>query len=270
LVINPQFDHASTFSDGLAAVRAGDKYGYINKDGKYEINTQFEFAGDFYSGIALVRAADKWGFINKKGQYVVNPQFKNVKNEASIEAPPDCIESDYYDTSEFIKLFFEREAGNTFDGINASTTLEALSNHPAYGAGVSAQGFNYAEYNQTIPLTKDISIRRIMFYFAKKPIYIEVETYNSWGNRSTRREMDFSATPDAIMYDFGLSGKASEKRSVLIGALRTEIERRNGQTMNMENNAYRLYQDNGKFNYVVGEEGGSIGFVIAFNKEGMK
>ena len=28
-VINPQFDGASSFSDGLAAVRIGDKWGYI-------------------------------------------------------------------------------------------------------------------------------------------------------------------------------------------------------------------------------------------------
>ena len=30
-VIKPQFDYAGTFSEGLAAVRIGDKYGYISK-----------------------------------------------------------------------------------------------------------------------------------------------------------------------------------------------------------------------------------------------
>ena len=67
--INPQFDKADVFSEGLAAVRlgggglgpfpddpqplspfhggGGGRYGYINPDGKYVINPQFEDAGIF-------------------------------------------------------------------------------------------------------------------------------------------------------------------------------------------------------------------------------
>ena len=33
--IRPQFDVANNFSEGLAAVKMGDRYGYINKEGQY-------------------------------------------------------------------------------------------------------------------------------------------------------------------------------------------------------------------------------------------
>ena len=254
LVINPQFDGASPFSDGLAAVRTGGKYGYINKDGKFEINTQFDYAGDFSNGTALVCSTDKWGFIDKKGQYVVNPQFKHIKIEPSIDSRPEFVESDYYDASEFIKLFFEKETGNTFDGIKSSTTLEELSDHPVYGVGMNARESNYADYRQTIPITKDISIRNISFLFHSTPIYKTVEAYNHWGNRTTKKEFDFSATPDIIVYQFVLSGKASDKRGAVINALKTEIERRHRQSMksmDVGREVYCLFQDNGRLNFAI-------------------
>jgi len=35
-VINPQFDNAASFSDGLARVEVGNKWGYIDKTGKFD------------------------------------------------------------------------------------------------------------------------------------------------------------------------------------------------------------------------------------------
>ena len=266
LVINPQFDAASFFSDGLAAVQSGGKFGYISKDGKYVINPQFEYAEGFHNGVALVRSADRWGFINKKGQYIVNPQFTHIKHESSNEDSPDFIESDYYDASEFVKHFFERENGNTFDDISASTTLEKLANHPVYGAEVNARESYYADYRQIIPITNEISISHIEFYF-KTPIYEIVETYNDWGYRSTSKNYNFKATPDAIAYQFNLYGKAYEKRSVIMNALKTEVERRQGQqmkSMDADRNIYCLFQDNGKLSFAIDVE--NVTFQVAFKK----
>jgi hypothetical protein len=83
IVINPQFDAADAFSEGLAAVRIGDdktgKWGFIDETGKYVVNPQFDFAYSFAEGLARVRTGDsvsgKWGYIDKTGKYVVNPQF---------------------------------------------------------------------------------------------------------------------------------------------------------------------------------------------------
>lgn len=243
LAVNPQFDDASAFSEGLAAVKSAGKYGYIGKDGKYAINPQFEYAGDFQGGIALVRSADKWGFINKKGQYTVNPQFRRVKSESFADTRDDLIESDYYDTSEFIRLFFGREAGNSFDGVDASTTLEKLSEHPVYGPGLNARTSNSADYRQSIPLTNDISIGRVEFIFENFPIY-------EYGYNRTQK-WNFGATPDAIVYRFDLGGKAWEKRHVVINALKTEIENRCGQPMEGNGDNYYLIRGDGKLGFII-------------------
>ena len=66
-VINPQFDDAFPFSEGLAHVRIGDyqtgKAGFIDKTGAFVINPQFDFAASFSDGLAHVRIGGKWGFI---------------------------------------------------------------------------------------------------------------------------------------------------------------------------------------------------------------
>ena len=66
-VINPQFDDAYPFSEGLAVVRIGDyetgKLGFIDKTGAFVINPQFDDAESFSEGLAAVEIDDKWGFI---------------------------------------------------------------------------------------------------------------------------------------------------------------------------------------------------------------
>ena len=200
---------------------------------------------------------------------MVNPQFNHVKPEPSIDARPDFVESDYYDTSEFIRLFFERESGNTFDGITASTTLAELSEHPTFGADMNARDINVADYRQALTITRDISIGSISFRFDNTHIYTSVPTYNSWGYHSGyRRDFNFDATLDAVMYNISLSGKAYDKRSVVFNALKSEIERRQGQTMiNVENDYYYLLQSNGKLSYLVGLNGREIAFWVAFSEE---
>ena len=89
IVINPQFDGISDFSDGLAAVgNKKDKdsedliWGYIDNSGKIIINPQFKSAGDFKEGKALVSDGKKYGYVDKKGLYAINPQFEDA-NEFS-------------------------------------------------------------------------------------------------------------------------------------------------------------------------------------------
>lgn len=51
------------------------KYGYIDKTGKYIINPQFDSAGFFFDGLAVVRIKGMYGYIDKKGNFIINPQF---------------------------------------------------------------------------------------------------------------------------------------------------------------------------------------------------
>ena len=264
MVIKPQFDDASSFSDGLAVIRVGEKYGYINKDGNTKINPQFEYAGNFHNGSAPVFNNGKWGLINKTGQYIANPLYSSIKLEVSPNIDEDLVESEYYDISEFFKWFFEKESGNTFDGINASTSLEELSNHPLYGAGLNARedtrGNSYADCNQETKITNDISIRNILFYF-DKPIYKVIETYNR-GFRSTRKEIDLNTVLVEFRYELVLSGKAWDKRNTVVSALKTEIERHYGQQMQ---DGYFLKRDVGKLSFCIVDKGVILQLGVNFN-----
>ena len=87
IMIKPQFDSVSAFSEGLAAVQIGDKWGYIDTDGKIVINPQFDGITTFSGGLAVVSVSGNTGSIDKKGKYVVNPgQFNMQLAHGDIEA----------------------------------------------------------------------------------------------------------------------------------------------------------------------------------------
>ncbi len=55
IVIGAQFEAADAFSEGMARVKIGEKWGYIDKTGKLVIAPQFDEADAFSDGVALVR-----------------------------------------------------------------------------------------------------------------------------------------------------------------------------------------------------------------------
>lgn len=61
VVIQPQFEQADSFSEGLARVKIGDKWGYIDKTGKLAIPAQLNEAEAFSEGLALVRTYQNVG-----------------------------------------------------------------------------------------------------------------------------------------------------------------------------------------------------------------
>lgn len=91
--INPQFDAAYSFNDGLAAVGSYNKdthemlYGFINTNGDIAINYQFKGCNGLFSeGLASVYDGKKFGFIDKSGKFVINPQFNNAGNFKNSKA----------------------------------------------------------------------------------------------------------------------------------------------------------------------------------------
>ncbi|MGL6209374.1 MAG: WG repeat-containing protein, partial [Paracoccaceae bacterium] len=62
-IIQPQFDQAYSFSDGLAGVQIGDKRGFILPDGTFAATPQFDDFWRHDGGIVPVRVGDEWGVI---------------------------------------------------------------------------------------------------------------------------------------------------------------------------------------------------------------
>ena len=71
-----KYDGAGGFSGGLATVYLEDKgCGFIDKTGKEKIEPQFEEATCFSEGLAGVHIKDKWGVIDNAGRLVIKPQY---------------------------------------------------------------------------------------------------------------------------------------------------------------------------------------------------
>jgi hypothetical protein len=95
-VIEPRFDGASGFSEGLAPVQVSGKWGYADKTGKIVIAPQFEEAGGFSEGLALAegggfsgawllhegQAFAKRGYIDRQGRWVFDQRVRRYLYES--------------------------------------------------------------------------------------------------------------------------------------------------------------------------------------------
>lgn len=77
--IQPRFDRAEDFSEGLAAVQVGEQWGFINRSGRVVIRPHFDLACPFIEGVAGVRVVVdgkfKWGYVNRRGWWVIKPEL---------------------------------------------------------------------------------------------------------------------------------------------------------------------------------------------------
>lgn len=77
--------YAYNFSYGLSVIKVGNKWGYMNEQGKRVIPPSFEWAGDFATnGLAVVQKGGKYGFINQQGTLVI-PAIYDAAHSFSAE-----------------------------------------------------------------------------------------------------------------------------------------------------------------------------------------
>jgi hypothetical protein len=81
-IINAQFDAGKDYDpvSGLARIKTGDKWGYVNKTGQLSYIPDSEIFEDFNSGLARGRKADKFGFFNNKMEWVIEPQYDGARD----------------------------------------------------------------------------------------------------------------------------------------------------------------------------------------------
>jgi hypothetical protein len=73
MMVNPVYENAKAFNEGLAAVQRESKWGYIGTNGTTMIPLIYEEAGDFHQGLAQVKTNGDLCWVDKEGQIVWRP-----------------------------------------------------------------------------------------------------------------------------------------------------------------------------------------------------
>jgi hypothetical protein len=134
----------SSFHGGLAAVKSGDRWGYIDTNGALVIQPQFEAAYDFSEGMAAVRVGEKWGYIDSSGQMVIQPQFEAAsKFTEGLAAFPQNEQYGFIDASGTVVIAPQfASAGEFHEGLAAVKVGELWGYIDAKGALVIPAQFS--------------------------------------------------------------------------------------------------------------------------------
>jgi len=115
IIIKPQYIDAEPFSEGLAAVSNGKKYGFINSRGDTIIPFTYDetFMG-FNNGLSDVTLCDSCGFINKKGKIVIPLIYETCYPFMSNYAQVETFDGDYLVTDKRGKTYNEDEISDKY------------------------------------------------------------------------------------------------------------------------------------------------------------
>jgi hypothetical protein len=88
-IINPDFDDAGSFVDGLAKVRVNGKYGFIDLRGRRVIGLEFDdvLYNFFRGGLPRVKIGNKYNFIDRAGKIVSDQEFDDTRSFEDGLAP---------------------------------------------------------------------------------------------------------------------------------------------------------------------------------------
>jgi hypothetical protein len=77
-IVSPKkfiYGEAFSFSEGLAAVKKGNKYGYINRKGELVLPFVYDSVRSFKEGLAAVKQNGEYVFIDKNGQIIFSYDY---------------------------------------------------------------------------------------------------------------------------------------------------------------------------------------------------
>ena len=66
-----KYDWVGSFSEGLAKVKLGDKYGFIDKTGKEVVPPKYDDLVFFSKGLAKVELDGQWGLVDRTSKEII-------------------------------------------------------------------------------------------------------------------------------------------------------------------------------------------------------
>jgi hypothetical protein len=82
-----RYNEIESFSEGRAAFRVGNKWGFIDRDGNEVVPPRYDKVGWYSEGRAAVCIGGKWGFIDRDGNEVVPLRYDAVRRFYLGHAP---------------------------------------------------------------------------------------------------------------------------------------------------------------------------------------
>lgn len=131
----------SSYSEGLALVQEQDfngikgKWGYMDRFGKLQIPIQWDSASPFCEGLAAVQLDGKWGYIDTAGDIVIPLQFGHAYSFSEGMAVVRDIETQkegYINTSGDIVVPLEYDHAFTFTDGFGKVNMYARDGNPGY------------------------------------------------------------------------------------------------------------------------------------------
>ena len=240
VVINPQFDGlACGFGkrDCAAICNSDREIGFIDKNGKYIINPQFDGISPYsIDNWAFFETGDGVGIMDKLGKYIVNPQYEAISG--------DFLESLKKESGAFVSLNRNVERGcNVYnfvqsDYLDPAPIVEFTRNtffvdYPittSYGQIKSKTGFNDSKFNYERLMIFDKNIVKgvdASLIAEGEPHYTTTETHREYyyggyyyqDHRTVVDHYRWDMSPDELSLLFYLSGKAEDKRDMVISEL---------------------------------------------------
>lgn len=135
-----RYDEVKNFHNGLAAVKIGNKWGFINKTGQVVIDPQFDMVSSFYEGVAAIAIENMVGYIDTKGKMVIEPRFR-LKHESSLYE-----DSDNWNFSEGLAAVIDFEKREYIDKSGQIVIPISARDHGRFRYGLARVELAYEKY----------------------------------------------------------------------------------------------------------------------------
>lgn len=134
-LIEPVFDNAFDFCEGLALVETGGKFGYIGTTGEYVIKPFYEWASVFKDGIARVRIRDLFYNIDKTGKIIgegfIDPL--NILREDGMGRALNSVERRFAEEKDSGEIIIYPSESDFSCGLGRFEYYKSFERNPKFG-----------------------------------------------------------------------------------------------------------------------------------------
>jgi hypothetical protein len=219
VLIPDEFENFTLFNDNEVAwaTTDGDKWGIIDKRGRFIDYPSIDGMRPFYNGMAAVISGNVFGVIDTRGKYIVNPRYP------MMGATPNEIEymkvnTDFFDAEAVVEAFVQPTGTSGFREIDATYTFADWKKK--YG-NFGSLGLSESLSAKSIVLTGEVNIEYTKFRFRD---ILEREEYSFYDRRTNRIEALHSPI-QFVDYQLLIRSFTKRKQEALVEALKNKIER---------------------------------------------